>query len=179
MASSVHHSFDDEVTDEEVARAWVEQFEDKPHLAAGIVLLARRRDSYRSSRYEQWRFHHGDDAVVYEGEWRVATLHDALTAHLAPSGSDGRLHLWFRGTDLLVFLWAHAWSGRAVVAVDCDERPIDLYAVESGFVRLHFAGLSDGRHDLRIIQTGERHARSEGCEVIFHQAISYRRASAR
>lgn len=173
VASSLHRSFDREILDEDFARSWVRQFENQPEIASGLVVLARRRDDYPSSRYEEWRFHHSDPSVAYRGRWRVTTLHDPLSARLAETG--GELCLQFSGTDLLVFLWAHAWSGHAVVSVDGVEELVDLYAPESGFRRLHFRGLGNRLHELRIVQTGNRNVASEGVEVIFHQAISYRR----
>jgi SAM-dependent methyltransferase len=178
LGGSIHHSFDEEVRDEAFARSWASQFEDQPHLASGLVLLARRREGYEPSHYGEWRFHHQHEAVAYEGAWRTAHLHDALTARLAPDGGRASLRLEFPGTDLLVLLWAHAWSGRAVVAVDGDENPVDLYAPESGFLRLHVGGLTDGVHELCIRGTGGSHPRSQGNEVIFHEAISYRRSPA-
>lgn len=177
VASSLHHSFDREIADAEFARSWVMQFEDQPHLASGLLVLARRRESYVSSRYDEWRFHHSDPSVTYGGQWRVATLHDALSAHLADSGGSSELRVEFSGTDLLVFLWAHAWSGHALVSVDDLEQSVDLYAPESGFRRLHFRGLENRLHELRISQTGVANPDSQGTEVIFHQAISYRRRS--
>jgi SAM-dependent methyltransferase len=174
FAASVHRSLDDAITDPDFARSWVGQFEDQPHLASALVALARRRDSYQPSRCQQWRFHHQHDDIEYTGSWQVATLHESLSGRLAPGGP-ASLRLTVPGTDVLVFLWAHDWSGHAVVRVDEVEQPVDLYSAQGGFLRLHFAGLPDGLHQLEVRGTGGRDPRSHADQVLFHQAISYRR----
>ena len=49
FGATVHHTIDDDVRDADFARAWASQFADEPHLAGGLVGLARRRDGFRLS----------------------------------------------------------------------------------------------------------------------------------
>src|SRR5205823_3994665 len=135
FGASIHHTIDADVLDTAFARAFVSQFEDEPHLAGGLVGLAQRREDFRPSRYEQRRFHHQDSAIVYEGDWQIASLHEALTGRLAAEGGSAGLEVMVAGTDVLVFLWTHDWSGIALVSVDGVEREVDLYAPLGGFLR--------------------------------------------
>lgn len=174
FGASIHHTIDNDVRDADFARAWASQFADEPHLAGGLVGLARRRGGYRPFRYEQQRVHHQDPTITYSGSWQVAALHETLTGRLAPDGGAAGLEATVRGTDVLVFLWAHDWSGMAVVCVGEAEREVDLYAPLGGFLRLHFTGLADEAHHLVVRGLGKRNPRSQGDQVVFHQAIGYR-----
>jgi SAM-dependent methyltransferase len=176
FGASIHSTIDDDVRDPAFARAWASQFADQPHLAGGLVGLARRRGGFRPSSYEQRRFHHQDTTIAYQGEWQVAVLHEALTGRLAPQGGSAALEVMVPGTDVLVFLWPHDWSGMALVSVDGIEREVDLYAPLGGFLRLHFPGLGDGLHRLVVRGLGKQNARSHADQVVFHQAIGYRRS---
>jgi SAM-dependent methyltransferase len=179
FAPSIHHTIDDDVRSPAFARSWVNQFVDDPQFAGGLVGLARRRDGFRPARYEQERFHHQHPSIEYHGTWQVAALHENLTGRLAPDAGSAALEVTTAGTDVLVFLWTHDWSGIAEVSVDGVAREVDLYAPLGGFLRLHFSGLDDGSHRLLIRGLGKRNARSHAGQVIFHQAIGYRRFNAR
>jgi predicted O-methyltransferase YrrM len=84
------------------------------------------------------------------------------------------------GTDVLLFLWSHEWSGYAFVEIDgVALDPIDLYATQGGFRRLHVKGLPAGAHRVRIRGSEVRHPRSRANQLIFYQAIGYSRIDER
>src|SRR6185295_15711558 len=149
--ASVHEAWDETITDQQFIKSWISQFEDRPDLATSLVLLLRRREDYRPGRYLQDVHRHDGPTVAYAGPWDIAPLHRNMTARRALGGDASFLALDFEGTDLLVFLWSHPWSGYAFVEVDgvCPE-PLNLYSTQSGFRRLHYAGLAPGRHRLQI-----------------------------
>jgi len=138
--------------------------------------MARRRDDYRSSRHVHVGFHHQSPSILYEGNWQIVPLHEALTGRLTEGGDRAALTIDFDGSDLLVFFWTHPWSGRAFVEVDGVARDVELYAAQGGFKRVHVADLSAGRHRLRICGREDRDPRSLGNQLIFHRAIGYQRS---
>jgi predicted O-methyltransferase YrrM/SAM-dependent methyltransferase len=174
--ASIQEDWDQAIADPDFIKSWTDQFLDRPDLATSIVLLARRRDDYRPSRYRQETHHHLSDAVGYTGTWQVAPLHRTMTARMGMDGDLSALTLDFEGTDLLVFLWSHEWSGYAFVEIDgVGQEPVNLYGTPGGFRRLHFGELAPGRHRL-LIRGGEiRDPRSQANQLIFYQAIGYTR----
>lgn len=174
--ASVHEGWDAGITDATFIKAWTELLPDRPELATSIVLLARRRDDHRPARYRQSRHHHESAGIGWAGPWQVTPLHRTMTARMGTGGDDSALAIDFEGTDLLVFLWSHAWSGYAFVEVDgvCPE-PVNLYSAQGGFRRLRIAGLAPGSHRLHIRGAAHRDPRSLANQVIFYQAIGYTR----
>src|SRR5262249_13036360 len=83
---SLHTSWDTKLTDPDVARAWAAQFADRPDLASGIVIMARRRDGYHRGRIVEERQHHESPTIRYEGTWKVVPLHRSMTGR---NGLDG------------------------------------------------------------------------------------------
>jgi predicted O-methyltransferase YrrM/SAM-dependent methyltransferase len=174
--ASVHEDMDAAITDPAFVTSWTEQLADRPDLATSIVLLARRRDGHRRACYRQQSYHHSHAAIAYGGAWETVPLHRSITARMGTDGDLSALVLDFEGTDLLVFFWAHTWSGFAFVEVDgvCAE-PVNLYSALGGFRRLHLGGLRPGRHRLRIRGGWHRDPRSQSNQVIFYEAIGYAR----
>jgi SAM-dependent methyltransferase len=174
---SLYHPWDDRVRDAAFAAEWARMFEDRPELATGLVILARRRDDYDSAGYRQERHTHRSPSVRYTGDWSEMTLHGALTARMTHGHSGAALEVGFTGTDLLVHLWCHDWSGVVEVDVDGETRLENLYSPRGGFRRVHVRGLAAGRqHVLRIRGAGVD-PRSHSDQILFHQAIAYGRAA--
>jgi predicted O-methyltransferase YrrM len=174
--ASVQETLDPSITDPAFIKSWTEQFVERPDLATNIVLLGRRRDDYRPPRYRQQTYHHESEAIAYAGRWRSAPLHRTMTARVGLDGDLSMLALDFEGTDLLLFLWSHEWSGYAFVEIDgVAEEPVNLYGAQGGFRRLHLRGLAPGPHRLQIRGDGNRDPRSRANQLIFYQAIGYTR----
>ena len=172
---SFHHSWDEKITDGDFARRWARQFSDRPDLATGVVLMARRRDDYRSARYVQRYRHHDAPEIHYAGPWQTVPLHKAMTGRLGSGGDASSLHFEFAGCGLILNFWSHPWSGHAVVEVDGQAQEINLYSAQGGFSRLHIGDLEPTAHRLCIRGSRVRDVRSQGDEVIFYQAIAYER----
>lgn len=171
---SMHRLMDPLILDPEFARQWASLFLDAPYLASGLVLLLRRRDGYRPSRYLHESVHHTSPAIRFKGAWDHATLHRDITGRRGT----GRASCEFtcRGEGLILQFWAHDWSGEAVIAVDGQERlRVSLFEPLGGFRRVHLKQLGDREHHVTI-RLGDRiDPRSAGDQVILHRAIAYRR----
>jgi len=84
---------------------------------------------------------------------------------------DASLELPFVGDGVVVLLWCHAWSGRALVSVDDgSEETVELWSPVGGFVRVVRTDLEPGAHRLRIRRAGTCDPRSQGDQVIFYEA---------
>jgi predicted O-methyltransferase YrrM/SAM-dependent methyltransferase len=174
--ASVHPDWDHRVTDDAFVAGWAGQCADRPDLATSVVLLARRRADHRPARYRRQAVRHDAAAVRYQGAWHVATLDGTTTGRLTRDGAAAALALECDGTDLLVFLWSHPWSGHAFLEVDGVTRAfVNLFDVQPGWRRVHVGGLAPGRHRLRIRGSAHRDPRSQGAEVTFCQVIAYTR----
>jgi SAM-dependent methyltransferase/predicted O-methyltransferase YrrM len=174
--ASIHEDTDAGVTDPAFIKPWTEQFLDRPDLATSIVVLGRRRDEYRRPRYVQRTYHHESDSIAYTGRWQVTPLHRTMTARMGLDGDISALALDVEGTDVLLFLWSHEWSGYAFVEIDgVGLDPVNLYGSQGGFRRLHLRGLARGRHRLLIRGSEIRDRRSRSNQLIFYQAIGYSR----
>jgi SAM-dependent methyltransferase len=147
-------------------------FEDQPHLASGLVVLATKRDVARPRRYAEQVI--GHPAARQRGQWTVADLHEGLTGLLSTGSTKDRLEFPFLGTHLLVLFWSHDWSGEVEVSVDGKvAAQADLFEPAGGFRRLTIAGLSSGQHAAAIRPTGQSSAQSHGAQVIFFKALGY------
>ncbi|HXJ33717.1 MAG TPA: class I SAM-dependent methyltransferase [Candidatus Eisenbacteria bacterium] len=174
--ASVQEDWDASITEPAFIKAWTEQFQDRPDLATSIVLLARRRDAYRRPRYLQQTYHHESKAIAYEGRWEIAPLHRTMTARRGMDADASSLAFDFEGTDLLLFLWSHDWSGYAFIEVDgIGADVLNLYGSQGGFRRVHLRGLAPGRHRLTLRGGEIRDPRSHANQLIFYQAIAYTR----
>jgi len=174
---SFHYTWDDKITDIDVARAWAAQFADRPDLGTGVILLAQRRENHHPSRYQQHYYHHDAPEIQYKGRWQTVPLHKSMTGRLGSGGTDSALTLSFEGNGIIINFWCHSWSGETIVDVDGTSTTINLFSTQGGFNRVHIDNLPSGKHCLHISgsQTGD--PRSQGNEVIFYQAISYQRQS--
>jgi SAM-dependent methyltransferase/predicted O-methyltransferase YrrM len=174
--ASVHEDWDDRIRDPAFIKSWTEQLSDRADLATSIVLLARRRDDHRPARIEQRVYHHESREIAWAGPWQAVPLHRSMTGRMATGGDRSAMTLDFDGTDLLVFLWSHPWSGQAFVEVDgVCEAPVELYGCQAGFRRVHVGGLAPGRHRLRLRGSRLRDPRSRADQAIFYEAIGYSR----
>jgi SAM-dependent methyltransferase len=172
---SLHHSWDDRVEDLDFAHEWAAKFAERPDLGTGIVILARPRQSYRSTRYTQRYYHHDDPEISYAGPWDVVPLHKAMTGRMGSGGDRSALRLDFEGHGIILNFWCHTWSGQAFVEVDGVARNFNLYSTQSGFMRLAIDGLAPGRHRLRVYGSRMHDWRSQSDQIIFYQAIGYQR----
>jgi SAM-dependent methyltransferase len=170
---SFHYSWDEKIRDQAVARSWATLFTDRPDLGTGIVLLARRRDDYRSRRYIQHVYHHSDQEIQYSGSWQVVPLHKLMTGRLGLENEFCSLDLDFEGSGIILNFWCHPWSGKAVIDVDGMVHDVNLYSPLGGFARVCIPNLDAHSHKLRIENSADQDQRSQGREVIFYQAISY------
>src|SRR5207244_929694 len=106
-----------------------------------FVLTTPNADAYlyrvRGERYGASVYHHEAASISYAGPWEVAPLHRSMTGRMATGGDASEMTLDFQGTDLLVFLWSHTWSGYGFVEVDgACSGPVNLYGSQGGFRRL-------------------------------------------
>jgi SAM-dependent methyltransferase len=175
---SVQPQLDAIVDSPDFAAEWAAMFEQKPRLATGVILLGRRRDDYQSLYRAGHRFAHDDPGIVWRGVWDDADLHCALRARRSLGDLNDEMRLEFDGTDLIVLLWAHDWSGRALISIDGDVTPFDLYSSRGGFVRFQPHGLDPGQHVLSIRPAEDANPASAGREIMVHAVISYNRISA-
>jgi SAM-dependent methyltransferase len=173
--TSLHRSLDGVVTDPEVARRWAASYADRPDLASGLVVMARSRPDYRPARHIQTFVHHDNPGLRRTGEWEVAPLHRAITGLRAADGASASLECVIEGDGVILNLWCHDWSGRARITVGDRAQDVDLYEPVGGFRRVRFDGLPPGPQRLRIEGTGESNPRSASNQVIFYQAVVYRR----
>jgi SAM-dependent methyltransferase len=170
---SFHHTIDDKIIDREFANIWARQFDDRPDLATGIVMMLTRRNDYSSTRYQQQYYPSDSAEVRYGGDWRTVNLHREMYGKASLQGTASSLQLSFEGEGLILNFWCHAWSGKAIVSVDDDIRLVNLYSSQGGFIRIIFENLRCGQHMLRVRGANETDPRSQANEVIFYQAISY------
>jgi predicted O-methyltransferase YrrM len=174
--ASVLNDCDAAVTDPSFVAAWTAQLPDRPDLATGVVALLRRRDDYVPARYSERTYHADAPEIAYGGTWQPAPLHRTMTARMGTDGDISALALDFEGTDLVLFLWTHAWSGYAFVEIDgVGIDPVNLYAKQAGFRRVHVRGLAPGAHRVRLRGGDLRDVRSHANQLIFYQAIAYTR----
>lgn len=170
---SFHYAWDEKIKDPTIAQAWAALFADHPDLGTGIVLLARRRDNYRSQRFIQRIYHHSAKEIQYRGTWQVVPLHQLMTGRVEIGDDRSSLTLDFEGTGVILNFWCHPWSGKAIVNVDEAVQEVNLYSPRGGFARVCIPNLEAKSHRLRIQSSAEPDPRSQGREVIFYQAISY------
>jgi SAM-dependent methyltransferase len=169
---SFHESLDADVTDPEVAKAWAANFEDRPDLSNGMVVLARRREDWTRPRHEVRHLHHDDESLRYHGAWDRATLERNLSGRLGMPGA--MMATDFEGTEVIVQFWCHHFSGIAEVEVDGVVHEVDLFSPHSGFRRVVVEGLADGPHQLRVRATDRRNERSHDTQVVLHHVITGR-----
>jgi predicted O-methyltransferase YrrM len=100
-------------------------------------------------------------------------LGDGIVGRLGTGGDASSLLFEAHGTDLLLFLWSHPWSGQATIEIDGVARPIELHSPTSGFRRVRVPGLAPGSHRVRIRGSRLRPVQGRGDQVIFHKAIAY------
>ena len=172
---SLHHSWDEKINNLDFARAWANQFEDRPDLGTGVVLLAQRRDDYHSALYQQQYYYHNAPEIHYEGHWEEVSLHKTMQGRLGANGDANTLTLDFEGTGIIINFWTHAWSGYAFVEVDGIAQMCNLYSHQGGFNRIHIDKLAPATHRLRVYGSGAQDPRSQGNQIIIYQIISYQR----
>jgi predicted O-methyltransferase YrrM/SAM-dependent methyltransferase len=171
--TALHPVVDRLVADVGVARAWASQLDDRPELASDIVIVGRRRDGTRSGRRRTDVIAIDDPSIGWEGPWVPVPLAPDVSGRMATGADASACTVDVDGTDVLVFLWSHPWSGHATVEVDGVARLVDLYSPASGFRRVHVGGLAPGPHRLCVRGTRLRHPRSQGDQTILHKVIAY------
>lgn len=174
--SSLHRTLDGLVAEPEVARGWAAMFDDRPDLAAGLVVMARARTDYRPSRYLQTFVRHDHPGLRRQGNWELAPLHRSITGLRAPDGANARLDCLVEGDGVILNFWCHDWSGRARITVAGREHELELYEPVGGFRRFQVDGLPPGPQRLRIEGRPDRHEKSQSNQLIFYQMVVYRRA---
>jgi predicted O-methyltransferase YrrM len=137
--------------------------------------LASRVERLEHQVREGVRLAEWESEIVFEGAWRSIPLAGDRTGWLAEGGDGAALSVDFEGTDLVVFFWSDAASGRAFVEVDGVGRYVELYADVPGLKQLHVSDLPPGRHHLRIRGSKVADRRSAGTRIVFHKAIGCRR----
>jgi hypothetical protein len=142
---SLHHTLDTRIDDPAFARAWAALFLDQPELAASLIIMARRRDDYAceppSAQSTSNHQSHASNGRATGRSCRCTSADRRLTA----DGERGGLTFEFEGTDVLVFFWAHPWSGRASLDVDGRSAPTSSSTRRrAGFKRMHVSGLAPG-----------------------------------
>lgn len=172
--ASLHPSLDAHVTDAAFAAAWAAQLADRPDLATNAVVMARRRADWRPGRRRTQAIAMDDPGLVWSGPWERVPLHQGVTGRLGAGGDESVLKLQFHGTDALVFLWSHPWSGHATLEVDgVLRRLVNLYAPTGGYRRVHLRGLASGPHRLCVRGSRLRPPQSHGDQVIVCKVIAY------
>jgi len=171
--TTVHPSLDAHVGEIDFARAWATQLDDRPDLATDLVLLARSRPGWRPGRRHTVVVGVDDPRIAWEGPWAPASLGEGLDVRIGAGGDASVLEIEVQGTDVLVFLWSHPWSGQASIEVDGVTRAVNLFSPGTGFRRVHVGRLSAGPHLVRVRGGRTRHPQGHGDQVIFHSIIAY------
>jgi SAM-dependent methyltransferase len=171
--TTVHPSLDGHVAEIAFARAWATQLDDRPDLATDVVLLARSRADWRPGRRHTVLVDVDDPRIVWEGPWAAASLGKGLDVRIATGGDASVMEIEVHGTDVLVFLWSHPWSGQASIEVDGVTRSVGLFSPGTGFRRVHVGGLPAGPHLVRVRGGRTRHPQGHGDQAIFHSIVAY------
>ena len=172
---TLHRDMDDLIAEPEVARRWAAMFIDRPDLASGLVVVARSRPDYRPARFLQTFALHDHPAIRRGGSWEVIPLHRAITGLRAVDGRKAQLEFTVEGDGVILSFWCHDWGGRARVSVAGRHEDVELYEPVGGFRRLRMDGLPPGRQRMRVRGLPDRDPRSAGHQLIFYQAVVYRR----
>ena len=147
---SFYRSFDDKLADPQLVSDWVNAFEDRPEMATGVIVMARKLADYQPSRCFHQYFNRDSPAIQYQGRWEICNLHGPLTGARGHPDRESQLSLEFEGDGLLVDLWGHEWSGFAELELDGIKKTVNLYSPVGGFHKVCFSNLGPGRHKLVI-----------------------------
>ncbi|MDN7718702.1 class I SAM-dependent methyltransferase [Burkholderia gladioli] len=170
--ASIHPDIDGFISNPAIAQTWARACRDNPRDACGFVVMAKARPGYRPHQYERNSRRLTSSDVRRRGVWEEMGIHKELSAHMTKAG--GELSMSFTGSQLVVLMWAHDWSGIARISVDDDVREADLYCAHAGFRRLVFAGLDPhAPHRLEIAATGRKNPLSHDDQVLFFSASSF------
>lgn len=168
-----YRTLDEKITDPQIISEWVNNFEDRPELASGVIVMARKRVDYQPHTYMHRYYNHASPAIQYQGKWEVCELYGPMTGTRGHPDSGSQLSLEFEGDGLLIDLWGHDWSGFARLEVDGIIKTVNLYSPVAGFHKVRFSDLGPGRHKLTIAALHEKDIRSLDYQIILWRVISY------
>ena len=170
---SFFRTLDELIKDKACAAAWAREYEDRPDLATGVVIMAKKQHDYRPCAYLQRHFHHLSPALRYSGKWETLTLHSHLTGRMTRFLPENQAHLIFDGDGVILFFWSHPHSGYVDLCLDEERRRVNLYSPVAGFQKIAFSRLSSGPHNLSLAPAETKALQSLDSQVIFHKALTF------
>jgi SAM-dependent methyltransferase len=170
---SFYRLLDDKLTDPQFAKDWAAYFEDRPDMATGVVIMARKRADYQPHRYSHLYYPHSSPAIQYEGKWENCNLFGPFTGNMGQPDWQSKLSMEFGGNGLLINFWGHPWSGFAGLELDGVKQTVNLYSPETGIHKVRLSDLGPGGHKLVISASNEKDPRSQGYQVILWRMVSY------
>jgi len=175
LNGSFYRLWDDKITDLRLVRDWAAYFEDRPDMATGVVVMARKRPYFQPARYTHQYYHHSSPAFRYSGHWQEMVLFGPVTGAMGHPREHSRASLEFEGNGLLIQFWKHDWSGTAGLDLDGTRYAVDLYSPVGGMHTVHLGELAMKKHRLTLFALDQAATASHDRQVILHQAIAYRR----
>jgi len=176
---SVFKWFDRNIKDERYIKALQEIAYDKPDIASGIVIHARKEKDYIEPIFletDKQEISWDDLNINYSGKHDVAHLFDKI--HGVRLYADAAAEFNIINQWLILLFWAHDWSGKVDIFVNNElKERHDLYNIDYGFYRaeleLQTTDFTERSANIKLLCSGEKDERSKDTQIIFYKAITY------
>lgn len=171
--------FDHDIKDERYIKNLQENAYDRPDIASGIVLHAKKdKDCEKPCFFgrDKQEISWDDPKIKYSGKYDVAHLFGDIHGVRLYENATVEFNVSQRWVILL--FWAHDWSGKTFIYVNNElKEKHDLYNIDYGFYRVEFelqtSDFIRRSANVKISCSGEKDERSKDTQIIFYKAIAY------
>jgi hypothetical protein len=171
--------FDNNIKDERYIKNLQENAYDKPDIASGIVLHAKKDKGCEKPCFfgrDKQEISWDDPKIKYTGKYDVAHLFEDIHGVRLYENATAEFNVIYPWVILL--FWAHDWSGKAFILVNAEiKEKHDLYNIAYGFYRvefeLHPSEFINKSANVKILCSSEKDERSKDTQIIFYRAITY------
>jgi SAM-dependent methyltransferase len=170
---SIYRELDKTSVDNEAVAAWSRMFLNEPGDATGIVLRAVRRPLENPPRYCLETL--GQDHVRILGRHMMLDLEFGLKGAMLDSVDSSVVVDCPPCDGIILYLWSHAWSGIAQITSEDAPKTVNLYAKDPGWIPVLLPGSLSRSSKAVIRATEARDPRAQAAQVIFFEALAYRR----
>jgi SAM-dependent methyltransferase len=177
--SSLFKWFDNKFKDERYIKTLQENAYDKPDIASGIVLHAKKEKALTKPKFDgriKQEIFCDDLKISYSGNHDNAHLFEEIFGIRLYTNATAEFPVYNKW--LVLLFWSHDWSGKAEIYINNVLREIqNLYNIDNGFFRSEFElqteDCKEGQAFVKIRCSDEKDERSKGNQIIFYKAITY------